>query len=146
MRIYLDTCSIQRPLDTLNQTRVRLEAEAVLGILKKVDAGEVELVSSTVLELELVRNTLAVRREHGEKVLARASDVIVVDELIEKRAFEFTGKGIAAMDAFHLAAAEKALLDYFCTCDDWFYRRAKRIAELQVKVVSPLELIEVLEK
>jgi hypothetical protein len=89
---------------------------------------------------------LAVRREHGGKVLARASEVIVIDETIEKRAFELTGKGVAAIDAFNLAAAESALLDYFCTCDDQFYRRAKRIAELRVKVVTPLELIEVLEK
>lgn len=146
MRIYLDICSIQRPLDTLNQTRVRLEAEAILGVLEKVDAGGIELVSSTVLELELARNTLAVRREHGEKVLARAIEVIVVDEMIEERALTFTEKGVAAMDAFHLAAAESALLDYFCTCDDKFYRRAKRITDLAIKVVNPLELIEVLEK
>ena len=93
MKLYLDTCSIQRPLDTLNQTRLRLEAEAILGILEQVDAGVVELVSSTVLELEIARNSLAMRREHGEQVL----------------------------------------------------RRAKAIPDLRTVVVSPLELIEVLE-
>jgi len=146
VRIYLDSCSIQRPLDTLSQTRVRLEAEAVLGILEKVDAGAIELVSSTVLELELARNTLAVRREHGQRVLSRAVDVIIVDGTIEKRALEFTKKGLSVMDAFHLAAADGALLDYFCTCDDKFYQRAKRISDLRIQVVTPLELIEAIER
>ena len=33
MRIYLDTCSLQRPLDDRHQVRIALEAEAVLAIL-----------------------------------------------------------------------------------------------------------------
>jgi hypothetical protein len=82
VRIYLDTCSIQRPLDTLSQTRVRLEAEAILGVLERVEAGEVDLISSTVLELEVSRNSLAMRREHGEQVLARSNSVVIIDEAI----------------------------------------------------------------
>lgn len=145
MKLYLDTCSIQRPLDTLNQTRLRLEAEAIFGILEQVDAGVVELVSSTVLELEIARNSLAMRREHGEQVLRRATATLRVDEGIENRASEFTRRGLAAMDSLHLAVAEKASVDYFCTCDDKFLRRAKAIPDLRTVVVSPLELIEVLE-
>jgi hypothetical protein len=38
MRIYLDLCSIQRPMDDHAQDRIRLEAEAVLGILVLCDA------------------------------------------------------------------------------------------------------------
>ncbi len=49
------------------------------------------------------------------------------------------------MDSLHLAVAEKANVDYFCTCDDKFLRRAKAIPDLRTVVVSPLELIEVLE-
>ena len=145
MKLYLDTCSIQRPLDTLNQTRLRLEAEAILGILEQVDAGIVELISSTVLELEIARNSLAMRREHGEQVLKRAIATIRVDVSVENRASEFAQRGLAVMDALHLAVAEKANVDYFCTCDDKFLRRAKAIPELRIVVVSPLELIEVLE-
>lgn len=145
MKLYLDTCSIQRPLDTLNQTRLRLEAEAILGILEQVDAGVVELVSSTVLELEIARNSLAMRREHGEQVLRRATATLRVDESVESRASEFARRGLAAMDALHLAVAEKAKVDYFCTCDDKFLRRAKTIPDLRTTIVSPLELIEVLE-
>ncbi len=146
MRIYLDTCSIQRPLDTLNQTRVRLEAEAILSVLERIEIGEVELISSTVSELEVLQNSLAVRREHGEQVLARSTSVVIVDETIEKRAQEFIQQAVKAMDALHLAAAESGSADYFCSCDDSFVRKAKDITDLRTTIVSPLELFEALER
>ncbi len=146
MRIYLDTCSIQRPLDTLSQTRVRLEAEAILSVLERIEIGEVELVSSTVSELEILQNPLAVRREHGEQILARSTSVIIVDETIEKRAHEFVQQAVKAMDALHLAAAESGGVDYFCSCDDSFLHKAKNIIDLRTTMVSPLELFEVLER
>jgi predicted nucleic acid-binding protein len=145
VKLYLDTCSIQRPLDTLNQTRLRLEAEAILGVLAQIEEDQIELVSSTVLELEVLRNPFPVRREHGEQVLAQATAIIVVDDQIEQRASYFVREGIKSMDALHLAAAEAAQVDYFCTCDDRFLRKAKNILQLGVTAVSPLELIEVLE-
>lgn len=126
-KIYLDTCSIQRPLDTLSQTRLRLEAEAILGVLAQVRAGNVELISSTVLELETQRNPHAIRREHGEQILARARSIVIVNEQIEQRSRHFVQMGVKIMDALHLAAAEAAGADYFCTCDDRFLRRAKAL-------------------
>lgn len=51
MRIYLDLCAIQRPLDTFDHVRIALEAEAVLGILSLCDTEQVELISSEALEL-----------------------------------------------------------------------------------------------
>jgi len=145
-KIYLDTCSIQRPLDTLSQTRLRLEAEAILGVLTQVKAGNVELISSTVLELETQRNPLAIRREHGEQILAQATSIAIVNEQIEQSSLHFMQIGIKIMDALHLAAAEAAGADYFCTCDDRFLRKAKAVTGLQTSVVSPLELIEVIEE
>jgi hypothetical protein len=49
MRMYLDTCSLQRPLDSKAQTRIILEADAVLGILALCEEGIVELISSDAL-------------------------------------------------------------------------------------------------
>jgi len=50
MRVYLDACSLQRPLDDRCQPRVNIEAEAVLTILRLVESGQVELLSSEALE------------------------------------------------------------------------------------------------
>jgi predicted nucleic acid-binding protein len=146
LKLYLDTCSIQRPLDTQTQTRVRLETEAILGILAHVETGKVALLSSTVLELEIANNPLPMRREQSEQVLAQATAIVVVNEAIEQRAMSFVQLGVKIMDALHLAAAEFATADYFCTCDDRFLRRAKGIKPLGTIVVSPLELIEVIER
>ena len=52
MRIYLDACSLQRPLDDRSQPRINIEAEAVLTILALVESGDVEMLSSEAREFE----------------------------------------------------------------------------------------------
>lgn len=53
MRIYLDCCCLQRPLDDQTQPRIRLEAEAVLaeslenGGVFPMDAVHLALASTT---------------------------------------------------------------------------------------------------
>jgi len=49
MRVYLDACSLQRPLDDRSQPRINIEAEAVLTILRLVESGDLELLSSDAL-------------------------------------------------------------------------------------------------
>lgn len=139
-------CAIQRPLDTPNQVRIALEAEAVLGILALCDAGLVELISSEALVYEAEQNPLLIRREHSYSVLAKAKSMINVTASVKERAFRFLDYSIKPLDALHLALAEASKVDYFCTCDDQLTRRAKRISDLRVKVISPLDLIQEIEK
>ncbi len=70
---------------------------------------------------------------------------MLVNKTIEKRAKQFELAGIKPLDALHLASAEVAKADYFCTCDDKFMRKAKRLGNLNTKVVSPTELVMELE-
>ena len=51
-RIYLDVCCLNRPFDDQRQARVRLEAEAVLLILGRCEAGTWQWLSSAVVEEE----------------------------------------------------------------------------------------------
>lgn len=141
MRIYLDMCSIQRPLDTKTQPRIAVEAEAILGVLTLCEAGQVELMTSDALVFELERNPHPVRKEYALKVLTKAKEFIHTDEHVEDRARAFQAEGLKAVDALHLASAVEAKADYFCTCDDRFLKRAKAVDTGQTKVVSPLELI-----
>lgn len=146
IKVYLDLCAIQRPLDTPNQVRVMLEAEAVLGILSLCVAGLIELISSEALVYETEQNPLPIRREHGYSVLAKAKMTINVTASVKERASQFLQHSIKPLDAVHLALAEASQVDYFCTCDDQLARKAKRIRDLQVKVISPLDLIQEIEK
>jgi predicted nucleic acid-binding protein len=145
MRIYLDTCSIQRPLDSRTHIRITLEAEAVIGIIALCEAGEVELVSSEVLLFEVGRNPRTERRDYALAVLAKADEFVQSNDTIENRAREFHAFGLKPLDALHLASAEVVRADYFCTTDDQLLRRSKTITDLKIRVVTPIELIEELE-
>jgi predicted nucleic acid-binding protein len=141
MKVYLDMCSIQRPLDTKSQPRIAVEAEAILGVLTLCEAGQVELMTSDTLVFEVERNPHPVRKEYALKVLAKATVFIPTDSQIEERARALQAEGIKPLDALHLASAVIAKAEYFCTCDDRFLKRAKAVDTGQTKVVSPLELI-----
>lgn len=142
MRIYLDLCSLQRPLDDLSQIRVRVEAEAILAILSLVEAGAAELVNSAALEFEAARNPVPLRRQFSEQVLASAACYIPASDSVVLRARKYIDSGIKALDALHVAAAVEASAAYFCTCDDRLLRRARSLDTGNSRCVTPLELIQ----
>ena len=146
MKIYLDTCSLQRPLDSKTQIRIALEAEAVLGLLSLCEAGTVDLVSSDALLFETRRNPHITRQRYALEVLSRAQEFVALSTWTEERARTLDAMGIKPLDALHLASAESAQADYLCTCDDQFLNRAKEIEDIRVRIVSPIELIEEIEK
>jgi predicted nucleic acid-binding protein len=85
------------------------------------------------------------RKDYVLEILSKTNLFIHISDSVEKRAKAFTNLGIKALDSLHLACSIEAEVDYFCTCDDRFLKRAKEIDTLQTKVVSPLELIAELE-
>jgi predicted nucleic acid-binding protein len=146
VKIYLDLCAIQRPLDTPNQVRIALEAEAVLGIIKFCENEQVELLSSEALLYEGEQSPLPIRKEHTRAVLAKAKRVLSVTEKETGRAATLVTFGIKPLDALHLALAESGTADYFCTCDDRLLQSSKRVTDLIVKVVNPVDLVQEIEK
>ncbi len=141
MRVYLDCCSLQRPLDDRGQPRINVEAEAVLTILVLVQSGDLELLSSEVLEFE-VENTPDVKRQGSvREMLKLARQVVQVTDETEAQADAFVKTGIKPIDALHLAAALETKADYFCTCDDQLLKKRKKLKTHETKIVSPLELI-----
>jgi len=146
VKIYLDLCAIQRPLDTSNQIRIVLEAEAVLGIIGFCAIGQAELISSEALLYEGEQSLLPVRKEHTLSVLAKAKNVLIVTEKEKSRATEIMQVGVKPLDALYIALAESGNADYFCTCDDKLLRNAKKVKDLKVKMVNPVDLVQEIEK
>ncbi len=136
MKLYLDVCCLNRPFDDQSQTRVRLEAEAVLSILEMAQSEEIEIIGSDIIDDKLSEMPDRERRDKVELLLALASSQIALTSAIEQRANELQKWNIAPLDALHLASAESAQADYFLTTDDDLLRRAKR-AGLKVKVENP---------
>lgn len=141
MRIYLDACSLQRPLDDRSQPRINIEAEAILTILHLVQFGELELLSSEALSFEIDRIPNSYRKLQATRMLKPASNVIQLNEAIEARAADFVKAGIKPLDALHLASASWMKADYFCTCDDKLLKKSVKLDKLAAKVVSPLQLV-----
>jgi hypothetical protein len=142
MKIYLDTCCLHRPLDDRSQLRIRLEAEAVLGILMEVEAGRLQMISSEVLVFEVRRNPHPQKQAFVSAIIDNCSAEIRIDDQIERRAMSLQGEGFKAFDALHLACAEAGSVDYFCSCDDRLLKKAKLQADLKIKTTSPLDFIE----
>jgi predicted nucleic acid-binding protein len=53
--------------------------------------------------------------------------------------------GVKPLDSLHLASAEWGDADYFCTSDEAFLKKAKKLAT-KTKPVSLFELIKEIEK
>ena len=145
MIVYLDTCSIQRPFDDQSQTRIVLEAEAVLGIIDRVERGEVELLGSEILQLETEENPNPVGRRFALDVLGLASRQVAVDDEIESAARAYERSGVQPYDALHLASAVEGGADVFCTTDDALHQAGQTVETKGTDVLTPVELIEVIE-
>ena len=141
MRIYLDSCCLQRPLDDQTQPRIRVESEAVLAILTIVQTGELSLLNSEALEYEVSRIPDEVRRNEVMAVLALTNERLEINDEVEALAESLEIRGVRSMDAVHLALASTAKADFFGTCDDKFLRTSQTLFGLTCKVVSVLALV-----
>ena len=141
MRIYLDACSLQRPLDDRSQPRINIEAEAVLTILRLVESGHLELLSSEVLRFEIDCIPNQYRNVQSNEMLKLAAHVIELNDEIETQADSFVNAGVKPLDALHIASASWAKAQFFCTCDDNLLKKLHDLKNLATKVVSPLQLV-----
>ena len=145
MRIYFDCCSLQRPFDDKSHPRIAVEAEAVLAILSLCESDYLKLISSDALIFEIGRIPNQDRKEDALAILKIAQEAVELSPEIEKLAGRLEASGLKPLDALHLAFASASKVDYFCTCDDKFLKKAKSFDKLNTKVVSPTELVMELE-
>jgi predicted nucleic acid-binding protein len=140
--IYLDTCSLQRPLDDRSQPRIYLEAEAVLTLLRLVEAEKLQLLSSDVLQFEISNIADLNRKSEAQLMLKLAAHTATMQPNIRQLAEQIIATGVKPLDALHAAVAIENQVHYFCTCDDKLLKKLKKlIFNQQTKFLSPLELI-----
>lgn len=141
MRLYLDNCCLQRPLDDQTQPRIRVETEAVLAILAAAQAGDVQLVSSEVLELEIAQIPDEQRRSEAEAILRISNERLIASDPAIAHAESLEASGLGAIDALHVAVASEGRVDYLVTCDDRLLKRVQHLEGLSCKVISALSLV-----
>jgi hypothetical protein len=80
MRVYIDRCCLQRPLDDQTQPRIKVETEAVLAIRASINAGDLSMLNSEALEYEIGRIPDDVRRSEVMAVLALANERLEIND------------------------------------------------------------------
>ena len=145
--IYLDACCLNRPFDDQTQARIRLEAEAVLMILSKCEAGDWEWIGSEALDWEIGQTPDLERLRRVRSLTAHAHRSVPIGLSEAERAREVETWGIAAYDALHLACAESGGADVLLTTDDRLLRGSvARASELHVRVANPLTWLREVRK
>lgn len=146
MRVYFDTSCLSRPLDNRSIPRNEVERGAILEMFTMARRGDLTVVISEVVLAEIRKTPDEDRREQLEELLDIAGTVIPLTDAIVQRGVELQSLGFGAFDALHLAVAESASLDFFCTADDRLKRRSRKQPSVKLQVVSPLELFQELNQ
>jgi predicted nucleic acid-binding protein len=142
-KIYLDTCCLNRPFDDQTQERIRLESEAVLAILSRIEKGDWDWIGSEVLNDEIEQTPDTQKLSRAKLITGFMQENVEIGEKETKRARELQKEGFQLFDALHLACAESAKADVFLSTDDRLLKMAKRkVKRLRIKVVNPLVWVE----
>ncbi len=141
MRIYLDVCCLNRPFDDQSNERIRLESEAVLIVLERC-LDEWIMIGSEVIDYEISKIPDSERREKVKILASIAREKVVLESEIIKRAKEIEKLGIKAMDALHIACAERAS-NIMLTTDDPLIKKVKENGDkIKVRVMNPVKFVE----
>ena len=138
LKIYLDTCCLNRSFNDQTQTRIRRETEAIQTLLKYRFIERWLWITSDVLIFEVNNTPNQIQRDYMRAQLDRAYQNVSVGAIENMRCQELETLGFKWFDALHLACAESNRVNVFLTTDDRLIRRAHRIrALLQVRVENP---------
>ena len=113
----------------------------MLAILSLCESDHLKMISSDALLFEIARIPDQHRKEDALAILKIAKETLELSQETEVLARRLKTSGLKTLDALHLAFASASKVDFFCTCDDKFLKKAKGFDELYTKVVSPTELV-----
>lgn len=140
MRVYLDMCCFNRPYDDQSQFRISLETQAKIRIQELIKEGEIDLITSYILQHENDKNPIEGRRLRIDSFARKYSKEYISSSdkaEIESVAKEIRKTGVKDKDALHVSCAIKAKCDYFITTD----KRLLKYSDDKIKMVNPLEYI-----
>lgn len=139
MKIYFDVCCLNRPFDDQTQDRIHLEAEAILSIINHSRMTGWSIIGSDAIDFE-IRKMPNHDKRFKVQILSTLHDTHVkIDAEVEQRALELKRVGLQALDALHIACAEKAKADVLLTTDDHLLSKDAQIKKLfKLKIENPL--------
>jgi len=148
MKIYFDTCCYCRPFDAARhlQERVETETEIIFDTLVICKESGFSVVGSVTLTDEISRISDIRKRDSVQSLYACAvNEDIVITASVVRRARELNAQGLGLQDAYHIALAEAANVDYLLTADMKLERAASALT-LSIKVISPINFLPEVKK
>ena len=130
MRVYLDTCCLNRPFDDQSLLIIRLETEAILDIQEKIKSGHLSFGWSYILDFENNANPFEERRAQIQRWKEVADSFVTETEQILINMNELTRIGFKPLDALHVACAVSLQCKYFLTVDKGILKKTMRYSEI----------------
>ena len=141
LKLYLDNCCYNRPFDDLSQEKNKIEAQAIETIIKMYSNGNIIIYKSRALEFEINKITNINKRKQVEELIRLLKlESIPYSYELDNRVEELEKSNIHFMDAYHLAYAESAFVNYFITVDKQLINVSKR-SNIKLKVMNPIEFL-----
>ena len=138
LKVYLDTCCVNRLFDAQIQARVQRETQAITRILDYFLTRQWYWLSSEILEDEVNANPNPERRARVISVMEHINQTFSVRIEEQTRGEELGVLGFRHNDALHIARAESGGADVLLTTDDRMLNLAKRHrTQLRVRVENP---------
>lgn len=144
MKIYFDNCCYNRPYDNpahKAQANVRREITAIMDAVQVCETSGFPILGSAavIAEIDDIKNLEKRKNVRGfyERVVTAE---LVENENIIARAQELNKQGIKGLDAYHIAFAESANVEYLLTTDIKFEKAAEKLY-LKTKVINPINFM-----
>jgi predicted nucleic acid-binding protein len=116
-----------------------MEMEAVIAILYRCRL-DWELVTSDIILYEILQIHAQKRLIRVRDITALARDRVEWDEQLDKRVEVLMSAGIDAMDALHVASAERARA-VFLTTDGALIKNIRKMqSNITIRVCNPVDL------
>jgi len=140
LRIYLDTCCLNKPYDDQSLMRNSLEAQAKLHIQSLIKEGRIQLATSYILLYENSKNPFIMRKMVISDFLKKYSCQYISSDnaaKIQECAETIMNSGIKAKDALHVACAIEAGCRYLLSTDD----RLLKYKHESILLLNPIDFI-----
>lgn len=142
VKVYLDVCCLCRPFDDQLIPRIRYESEAIIAILNRC-SRDWELIWSSAITYEVAKIVDHDKKHYISTFAAKTSTNILVDLPIKERAAVLMDLGVKALDALHIACAERAGADVLITTDDALKNIMSHHSDItSIRIVNPARWYE----
>jgi hypothetical protein len=143
--VYMDCCCLNRPADDQTQDKIRIESDAIMGILFKCFYGSWKLIGSDIVEYEIMRTPDLNKRNKALNLYSVKKEKIDFNDAIKTRAIEIQKYGLKSFDSLHFASAEYRDVDILLTVDKDFIKYSRDIDSI-LRVENPISwYMEVIE-